>query len=195
MPVAVEMEPYLKEAICRTLGIRRLQAGWHEEKEEQGSYRKIYWIDYLWVATIDGYWWRNVTLGVIATSPEKRNPKILSYMGFIVLNLHEGETEVIHPLEPIPLGDFSDPIAGHLHHIDLLPDTRNGAATGQSIATYRIDTYRECAEGRLHFDMGELPADENGWAIWDKLMDLCLQFTHLKGDPVILDLVKSRRIR
>lgn len=62
------VESHIELAVCKALGLDGLYGGIHQEQLPRGGIITKFDVKYLWIATIRGYWWSDVTLGITEIS-------------------------------------------------------------------------------------------------------------------------------
>jgi hypothetical protein len=179
----MQNEKHIYDAACAAFGFRKLRGGVYEEQDANGHYRPVLWIDYIWLITVDGYYWYPVTLGVAVIHPYG-NRSETSHKGILLTQGHDEDTYIgKKPYQAFDLGEFDDPIPKLLRQVDLLPavwqvplDHPEGGV-GLS-----IHTFVDWAEGSLRIEKGGLPTDANGTALWKQLKTLILDFAQMSLD-------------
>lgn len=126
----------LKKAICQSLSIEGLITGWHRLKDETRDEVGGFWVHSIWLATIKGYYYGNVTISVTKYSPErklvweeKEVPTL--YKGIVLIDNYTDAFVGADPLRSVELPNFTDAVAESLQQINLMPQILGIAPDGE----------------------------------------------------------------
>jgi hypothetical protein len=182
----MQLEPCTQEAICEALEIWHLQAGIHRENHLDRQSKVKFWTEYIWVAVIQGYYWRDVILGVMATKPRWKADKI-SYTAFLIVKGWEENSFLkSRPFRAISLGDFDDRVSIHLRQMNMLPPMKEVVPDKpQGNSTFDIYTFVDYGRGSLTFGIGQLPDDSNSRELWQELLSLTKNLGETHADPEV----------
>jgi hypothetical protein len=188
-----QIKTYIDNAVCKVLGIDGLYGGFHEEKQADGTWTNKYNIEYLWIATLKGIWWTDVTLGVAKIYDKRDAVPVMN--GFLfVEGWDEGSFQGKQPFRPILLQQFEDPVIPRLQQVNLLPSVSHGAIPDdpESLGSFEIHTFSDKVFTSMSFSQSSLPMDENGKLLWETLLTLCVKFSRLNAEPAIVEYIDRR---
>lgn len=194
----IQIKDHIRIAICESLEIQHIQGGSNEEKNTEGKLTIKNWIDYIWIATIKGYYSNYVTVGSAAFRPHlNANAEETVRRGFLIVSgQEEGSFMGMHPFRSIPIGSTDDPIPNLLRQINLIPPVQNGAMDApEDRAYFEIHTFFEGGCAGMTFRRARLPSDPNGKALWIQLMTLTDRLANMQDDPEIKTFIKENPYR
>ncbi|MCA0454578.1 MAG: hypothetical protein LCI00_11460 [Chloroflexi bacterium] len=188
------IESHIEQCVCKLLDLDGLYGGIHQEKLPTGGVITKFDVKYLWIATIRGYWWSDVTLGI--TEIRYKHPeKHTSHLGFLIVSGFEKDSfQGNWPPQSIAIDNFDDPIIEYLQQVNLLPQILEiGLDDPEGAASFEIYTFVDSASGSLRFNPMSLPSDENEQLLWRNLLKLCDKFAELSNKPELLEYIKRRK--
>jgi len=183
---------HIELAACEAFGIPALRGGEYGEHDEQGFWKPTHYIDYIWMARVEMYYWRTINLGVMSRYPW-RQPSEVGFEGFLLVEGVYYEPFLgTRPFKSFGLEAPDDTVAPLLNSTNLLPPVKEGVPDDpEGSVGFTIYTFSPGTTGVVSFRHGTLPDDDNGRQIWQQLKSLITQFGQLTSDKDIADYIAT----
>lgn len=187
-----QIDKHVQAAVCEALGLQYLTGGNYSEPDTEGTQIPKTWIDYIWIATIKGYYRSDVTIGSAAFR-DRRNATEVTQRAFLVISgWKEGDFQGKRPFKSLPVNTTNNVIVELLHQINLVPPVSYGAMDGPEDGAYfEIHTFFDGGFANMTFHRARLPSDENGKELWVQLKTLTDRLADAQDDPEIKTFIKD----
>jgi hypothetical protein len=169
------------KAICKALSLDYLGENFHRFRDEAGNFLDGFWVEYLWLATIQRhvgiriYSFSTVTIGIAKCTRRKPTPQLKAeitvfYKGIVLVDKYPDPFVGADPVRSIEFPDFYDPVIEHLQHVNLAPQIEEIIPDDETV-DLNLRIFVPYSAGNLKFHGGGIqdPATER---LWDNLHEI-----------------------